>query len=250
MARELRAGEPCWVGCDTDLDTAPAFYAALFGWTTESMGPDAGNYTMASKDGALVCGFGAKQDPGPPVWTTFFKVDDAAKAAQVVGEGGGTVVMEPVKVLEEGTIALFKDPTGAAFAVWQPQRHQGFAAEGPGTFCWAELVTTDVARSSAFYESLLGVTVKQSADGTMEYYELQLGDRSVAGMMPKPSEIPAEVPPFWGVYFSVEDTDATLARIAELGGGTLAGPMDVPPGRFATCHDPLGAVFSVIALAT
>ena len=67
-------------------------------------------------------------------------------------------------------------------------------------------------------------------------------------MMQKPPMLPAEVPPFWAVYFAVADTDAAVARVAELGGTVLMPPMDIEPGRFATVADPFGAVFNVIAL--
>ena len=60
--------------------------------------------------------------------------------------------------------------------------------------------------------------------------------------------MPAEVPPNWLVYFAVTDADAALARITELGGALMMGPMDIEPGRFAVVADPTGAVFAVIAL--
>jgi predicted enzyme related to lactoylglutathione lyase len=60
--------------------------------------------------------------------------------------------------------------------------------------------------------------------------------------------MPAEVPPFWAVYFSVADTDAAVARITELGGSVMMPPMDIEPGRFATVADPTGATFNVITL--
>ena len=82
----------------------------------------------------------------------------------------------------------------------------------------------------------------------MAYTEWQVDGRSVAGMMQKPPMMPAEVPPFWGVYFSVTDTDAAVARVAELGGSVMMPPMDIEPGRFAVVADPTGAVFNVIAL--
>ena len=59
--------------------------------------------------------------------------------------------------------------------------------------------------------------------------------------------MPAEVPPFWAVYFTVVDTDAAVARVAELGGTVIMPPMDIEPGRFAVVADPTGAVFNVIA---
>ena len=60
--------------------------------------------------------------------------------------------------------------------------------------------------------------------------------------------VPSEVPPHWGVYFMVDDTDRAVARIAELGGTITVPPMDIEPGRFAVVADPSGAVFNVIAV--
>jgi predicted enzyme related to lactoylglutathione lyase len=67
-------------------------------------------------------------------------------------------------------------------------------------------------------------------------------------MMPKPAEMPAEVPPNWGVYFAVDDADAAAAKTQELGGSLLMGPMDIEPGRMAVLADPIGAVFNVLKL--
>jgi predicted enzyme related to lactoylglutathione lyase len=65
-------------------------------------------------------------------------------------------------------------------------------------------------------------------------------------MMAKTPEMPAEVPPYWGVYFAVGDTDATARRVVELGGTIMMPPRDIEPGRFAIAVDPTGAMFSVI----
>lgn len=83
----------------------------------------------------------------------------------------------------------------------------------------------------------------------MEYFEWKLGDATIGGMMPMPEGMPAAVPPFWLVYFAVENCDATLAKLGELGGSVMAGPMDIPAGRFAVVMDPAGAAFAVMALA-
>ena len=66
--------------------------------------------------------------------------------------------------------------------------------------------------------------------------------------MAKPPMMPAEVPPHWSVYFSVEDTDAAVAKVQALGGSVMMPGMDVEPGRFAVVADPMGAVFNVITL--
>jgi predicted enzyme related to lactoylglutathione lyase len=61
-------------------------------------------------------------------------------------------------------------------------------------------------------------------------------------------QIPRDVPPHWLVYFTVEDTDATLQKAQELGGRVLFGPMDIPQGRFAVLSDAQGAPFGVIRM--
>ena len=62
------------------------------------------------------------------------------------------------------------------------------------------------------------------AGPTGEYTEWQVSGRSIAGMMQKPPMIPAEVPPFWSVYFTVTDTDATVEQVQALGGQLMTGP--------------------------
>ena len=57
------------------------------------------------------------------------------------------------------------------------------------------------------------------------------------------------VPPHWLVYFAVDDTDAKVAQVRELGGKTLLPAMDIPgTGRFAVVQDPQGAAFGIIKL--
>lgn len=184
-----------------------------------------------------------------PYWTVYFRVDDAVKTAELVTANGGSTLVGPMEVMEAGHMGVFTDPVGAVFAVWQPKQHAGFGAVGePGTFCWAELVTTDVDRSRTFYGEVFGHTTRDSTE--MAYTEFRVGDQSVAGMMPKPAEMPAEIPPMWGVYFAVSDTDAAIAKVGELGGMTVFGPTDVDEaGRFANCVDPAGAMFGVITPA-
>ena len=49
--------------------------------------------------------------------------------------------------------------------------------------------------------------------------------------------------PFWNTYFGVASVDAALEHAESAGGRRLAGPIDVPAGRFAAVADPQGAVF-------
>ena len=97
----------------------------------------------------------------------------------------------------------------------------------PGTFCWAELGTTDVEAATAFYGEVFGWEV----EGT----RFRLDGSDVAGL-----EAADEAR--WRSRLSVEDVDALAERVRELGGEVLAEPLDVEAaGRLAAVADPTGA---------
>jgi predicted enzyme related to lactoylglutathione lyase len=54
-------------------------------------------------------------------------------------------------------------------------------------------------------------------------------------------------PPRWLPYFAAEDVAATLARVQELGGRTIAGPFEIGMGKIAIVQDPQGAMFALVA---
>ena len=47
------------------------------------------------------------------------------------------------------------------------------------------------------------------------------GDAQLAGIMDASGFLPDGVPAHWSVYFGVDDTDATLAKVVELGGSIV-----------------------------
>jgi len=245
------AGTPCWVDIGTaDVDAARAFYSAVFGWDIPPGDEEFGGYTMASLGGKLICGFGPQQNPGPPYWTTYVAVADVADAAAKVTAAGGQVLAPPMEVATAGQMAVFMDTQGAAFAVWQAGEHIGSQlVNEPGALCWNELNARDTDQALAFYPQVFGWVPRTSTDGPFPYTEWQLDGESIAAMMPMAPQVPAEVPSFWMTYFAVADTDATLAKITELGGAVMMPPMDIPVGRFAVVADPAGAAFAVIALS-
>jgi len=153
-------------------------------------------------------------------------------------------------VMEAGRMAIFADAGGAVLGLWQPGQHIGAqVANEPGTYCWSELITTDVAGAKEFYRAVFGWGQSQdTAEGPGGYVEWQLAGKSIGGMMEKMPEMPAEMPNLWGVYFAVSDTDAVVAHAVSIGATKIMDPMDIEPGRFATLADPLGAMFNVLAL--
>lgn len=240
-------GTPSWVDIGVpDIAAAVVFYSGLFGWECVDQGEEAGHYTMCELGGQPVAAIGPAMNPGPPTWTTYITVDDADKTAALITDAGGSIAMAPMDVLDVGRMAIAADPTGAFFAIWQPRAHIGaHVVNEPGTLCWNELNTREVDDSIRFYERVFGYTTKRS-DG---YNEFEIDGRSIAGCMPMPEVVPAEVPNHWLVYFAVDDCDASLARARELGAQTMDAIDLEGVGRFGMVFDPQGAAFAVIRMA-
>ena len=252
--KEYAPGTPSWLDlATTDRAAAKEFYKALFGWTYDDMpaGPDA-TYTMVTKKGLPVAGMAdlmkEQADQGiPPHWQTYVTVTDADATAAAATKAGGTVLAGPFAVMDAGRMAVLADPTGAVISLWQPKNHIGAALVNEhGTLTWNELISPDVPKAAQFYKQLFGWDAETSEGPPMTYTEFKLDGQSVGGAMAPPME---GIPPNWGVYFAVDDTDATLDAATKRGATVLNGPMDIPVGRFAVLMDPQGAVFSVIKLA-
>jgi uncharacterized protein len=243
-------GVPSWVDLGTpDLEKAGEFYSGLFGWVCPEGPAEAGGYRVCDIGGKSVAGLGPQQNPGPPMWSMYVNVTSADDTAAAVTANSGQVFVPPMDVMDAGRMAVFADPIGAVFGVWQAGMHPGAElVNEPGTFSWVELLTTDVPASKAFYGAVFGWGAVTHGDGPGAYTEWQVGGRSIGGMMEKPPQMSAEVPPNWSVYFTVANTDDAVAHVTDLGGSVVSPPMDIEPGRFAIVADPLGAVFNVIAL--
>jgi uncharacterized protein len=118
----------------------------------------------------------------------------------------------------------------------------------PGAFSWNELMTSDPLGAGRFYSELFGWQIQDAGPEMGHYNVLMLpGGQGIGGIMQTPPQAGAH-PPAWGVYITVADTDATVARATELGAEVVVPPEDIPNvGRFAWLRDPQGAVFAVIA---
>ena len=154
-------GTPSWVDfASPDLDASIEFYGGLFGWDVpESENAEqTGGYRLAMKDGKPAAGMMPQMQEGQPsAWTTYISVEDAEATAAAVKEAGGTVIAEPMDVMDLGTMAVFADPTGAVFGVWQPGTFHGAGVVNePGAIAWNELNTRDLAGAKEFYGAVFG----------------------------------------------------------------------------------------------
>jgi predicted enzyme related to lactoylglutathione lyase len=237
-------GVPSWVDIGTpDPAAAVSFYGALFGWESQDMGEETGHYTIVSKSGKQVAAISGAQDPGPPRWTTYINVADIDAVAAKAEAAGGKVIVAPMDVMTAGRMAVFSDTTGATVAAWQPRDHLGAQlVNEPGAFIWSELATSDLAKSKAFYSAAFG----WGWGGSDEYAEAQVAGRTVGGVMPRPPDLPAEMPDSWTVYFGSADVDGDAQKATDAGATVVVEPTDIPDtGRFAVVVDPQGAVFGL-----
>lgn len=116
-----------------------------------------------------------------------------------------------------------------------------------GVFSWNELLTTDVAGAKAFYGELLGWTLQDTTNPGMEYTIITAGKTQIGGIMAVPAQAKG-MPPAWGAYVTVDDVDALMPRVEQLGGKICVPPTDIPRvGRFMLIQDPQGAMLSLIA---
>jgi predicted enzyme related to lactoylglutathione lyase len=69
------------------------------------------------------------------------------------------------------------------------------------------------------------------------------GDKGNGGIRPGS----AGAPPNWLVIFATEDIDSGIAKVEELGGTKLVGPIDIKIAKIAVVQDPQGAVFALYA---
>jgi predicted enzyme related to lactoylglutathione lyase len=173
--------------------------------------------------------------------------------------------MEPFDVGDAGRMAVFSDPEGAAFCVWQAKRHKGARIiNEAGSLNFNGLNTRDVESAKSFYYSVFGwrtLTVAGGVEmwtlpGYGDYLERDdpgLRERVAAMGVPGFEDVVAsinpisgdqpDVRPHWSVTFAVDDADATAQKAAELGGKVLVAPFDAPWVRTTVIADPQGATF-------
>jgi predicted enzyme related to lactoylglutathione lyase len=182
----------------------------------------------------------------PPHWLPYIAVDDVDASAAKVKDLGGTVRSAPMDIPEIGRFAVVADRQGATFAVFKGTKAAPQEPERPpiGTFCWAEVMSSDPESAAKFYAALFGYTVEEKDMGPMGVYRiLKKGDRMRAGIMKKPEHIPVS---HWLEYIAVKNVDDATRNAKELGATVHMQPTDIPKiGRFSVLGDPTGAAIAL-----
>lgn len=263
-------GVPCWVDTNQpDAEAAATFYSGLFGWEVEDVMPPGseGHYFIARLRGGDVAGISPVPEGAPPTarWDTYIWVQSADETAAKVKSAGGTVLMEPMDVMDAGRTAVLTDPEGALFCIWEPKRHRGAqVVNEAGSVNFNNLNTHDAEAAKAFYGAVFGwgTMPMGGAEGWMQPgYGDQLellnpgtlermasmgapaGFADVVATLRLLPDDDRDVPAHWSVTFATDDADATARKASELGGQVIAGPFDAPWVRMAAIADPQGATF-------
>ena len=248
---EYAPGTFCWSELTTtDQAAAKAFYGGLLGWQADDqpVGEDT-YYSMQLLDGKPVAAIAPQpqqqRDAGvPPVWNSYVSVQSADEVAARAKELGANVHAPPFDVMTVGRMAVIQDPQGAFFMLWQPREHIGAnLVNAPGALVWNELQSPDLDASASFYGELFGWKLEEFPGMPDRYLTIQNGEHVNGGMR----ELTPPSPPSWLTYFGVEDLAAALAKVGELDGSTLAGPIDIQMAKLAVVADPQGAVFALYA---
>jgi uncharacterized protein len=265
-------GVPCWVDTSQpDPEAAVDFYRGLFGWEFEDVMPPGApaKYFEARIRGGAVAAVSSIPEGAPAMatWNTYVWVDSADETASKVRDAGGSVVTEPFDVLSAGRMAVFADPEGAVFSVWQPKEHRGSKIVNEhGSLNFNDLHTRDPQAAKAFYGAVFGWDTLEMDGGftawTLPGYAEHLEERDpglrerltesgaperfadvVASLITIRDDQP-DTPAHWGLTFAVDDADAIAKKAEELGGRVVVPPMDAPWVRLTVIADPQGAMFN------
>ena len=109
------------------------FYTKVFGWKTQQLGEDMGNYVLAAttdsdekgpkKPGAINGGFFQKTDDKPAQYpSVVIAVEDIREHMMNVEKSGGKVLGEPVDIPGIGLYISFFDTEGNRVSMMQPVR--------------------------------------------------------------------------------------------------------------------------------
>ena len=109
-----------------------------------------------------------------------------------------------------------------------------------GDLGWQELATTNPAEALSFYSALVGWESK--GEPMPGYHVFGREGEMIGGVMGTECPDGSTRAPQWMPYITVDDLDATVAKVEGLGGSIIMPPMDLPndSGRIAVIKDPQG----------
>ena len=116
----------------------------------------------------------------------------------------------------------------------------------PGKIIWRDLLTNDPAASQRFYGELFGWTF-ENLDANSAYTLIRHNGRMIGGMIDTVALNNRDDISQWVVLMSVEDVDASIARVTAAGGEVVTPVTDLQNrGELAVFRDAEGALLGML----
>jgi predicted enzyme related to lactoylglutathione lyase len=239
-------GTPTWIDLGIpDIERAMDFYRAVFGWEFLVGTEEIGYYTMCLLHDRPVAALAPSEEGATEFWwNVYFATADVDATAKRIVKAGGSLLFEPMDIMDQGRMTLAKDTVGGQFGLWQGRTHVGArVVNEPNSLVRNDLVTPDPAPAREFYTAIFDFTLDGNDDlPDMDFTFLRRPDgHEIGGIFGDPSATRSA----WDTCFEVSGTDAAVRNAVEAG-GSMRSVQDMPYGRFATLTDPFGTEFSVI----
>ena len=109
-----------------------------------------------------------------------------------------------------------------------------------GQVCWFEIPVTDLDRAKAFYESVLGTSMRRDDTGPNPMIAFtDMGDPAASGhLYPGKPAAPGTGPTVHLV--ALDPLETVMERVGPAGGAIVSPVIDIPAGRFVYATDPDG----------
>ncbi|TPG34326.1 VOC family protein [Mycolicibacterium hodleri] len=223
----IRHGDIGYVSVSTDdPDRSATFYGHVLGWRFD---PASRQVTNTDQPIGIVAA------AGPPTLFCCYAVTDVEAARQSILDAGGRA--GEISQTPHGPTVDATDPTGTAFALFQPigpEPRPALNGAGPGELSYVTFQVADSASFRQFYGRVLGWTFTPGRiDDGWEAQSVQ----PMAGVAGGSTE--QVTVPMW----TVTDIDAAVARVRDAGGTVIEEPSTQSYGSSALCRDDSGVRF-------
>jgi uncharacterized protein len=234
----------------TDVAAAKAFYGDVVGWGAQDASTPQLQYSLFTAGKVPVCGLMDLPEEGRrmgarPRWMGYVAVNDVDVTADRIKRLGGAVFVPPTGT-NIGHISVVADPQTAVFALisgLKVGRQEPAESGRPGRVGWHELLSADWARAFAFYSEIFDWQKPHTEISQDVYHPFSACGLTIGGMF---TRHPTDPPPFWLLYFNVDDIEAAEERVKAAGGQVFLNPVEMPGGTsIARCADPQGAAFAL-----
>ncbi|MEO0663934.1 MAG: VOC family protein [Planctomycetota bacterium] len=199
---------------------------------------------LINSAGQPIIGIGARTEEYsalPLQWMPHIQVADVATSVERALEAGGIELMHGKDAGGKSLWAALRDPGGAAFGIIPADAsHEAGADTGRIALC--EIATRDVRLLAEFYRTVIGWSIRDSADGSLLECRSASGEGSPIARIRSAEGAWGAVPAVWLLHLPVGDLEASKRAARDADGAVyldFESSGGVPGGT--VLQDPVGA---------